>query len=212
MCAVRVKPRNPYDEVPSVPDTERLDLQDLVEGTGNGPVELEIGFGKGHFLLGRAARLPKTRFLGLETRRKWVHLVETRRAKRALSNVRVFHGDARSVLRRLGPDASVQRIFIHFPDPWWKARHEKRMVICEDLLDNAARLLVDQGDIFVQTDVDFRNENYKLLLNSNPSYEAAYGDGAVEKNPFLAQALREMKCIETTLPVYRLLFCRIPRG
>jgi tRNA (guanine-N7-)-methyltransferase len=212
MCASRLKRHNPYLQVPSVPDAERLDLPDLIAGTGNGPVELEIGFGKGHFLLGRAAKLPDTRFLVVETRRKWVHLVETRRAKRALENVRVLYGEARSVLKRLGPDATIERIFVHFPDPWWKARHEKRMVICEELLDDAAHLLADRGEFFVQTDVDFRSDFYKLLLISNPSYEAVYGDGTVEKNPFLAQSLREIKCIETLLPVHRLLFRRIPRG
>jgi tRNA (guanine-N7-)-methyltransferase len=207
MTAMKPRASNPYKEVPTLPETSRIDLREVLGGW-TGPVEIEIGFGKGRFLLDRAEALPKTRFLGLETRRKWVHLVRSRQAKRRLDNVVVLHGDARSGLSRLFPDASVQRIFINFPDPWWKARHEKRMVICPALLTESARLLVDGGDIFVQTDVDFRKDAYKVMLAGTPDLLPHSGDGETDANPFRARSLRENRCIETALPVYRLWFCK----
>ena len=207
MTRTRQRISNPYAEVPTLPRTSRIDLREMLGGW-NGPVELEIGFGKGRFLLDRAAALPDTRFLGLETRRKWVHLVTSRKEKRQLDNVVVLHGDARSGLARFFPAASVQRIFVNFPDPWWKARHEKRLVMSPALLTESARLLVDSGDIFVQTDVDFRKDAYKAMLAANPDFLPRDGDGETDANPFGARSLRESRCIETDLPVYRLWFCK----
>ncbi len=202
---------SPYTSVPGLPEQGEVDLPALMGGP-EGPIELEIGFGKGRFLLDRAEGLPGTRFLGLETRRKWVHLVASRGEKRRLDNVLVLHGDARRALSRMTPDAALQNVFINFPDPWWKARHEKRIVVCPALLTEVARLLVDGGTVFVQTDVDFRKDAYKALLTGTPELTPVEGEGDIEENPFDARSLREIRCIETRLPVYRLWFRRRPRG
>lgn len=202
---------NSYSDVPRVPDLEHVDLESLVSSP-SGPLELEIGFGKGRFLLDRAAAHPGHRFLGLETKRKSVHLVNERVTNRNLKNVAVLHGDARSVLRRVINDGAVARIFIHFPDPWWKARHEKRMVVCPELTREVARLLEDGGELFVQTDVDFRAERYLETIARTPGLVPVEGDGVVDSNPYKARSLREIRCEDTGLPIFRLLFVRRPRS
>ena len=196
-----------YSDVPAVPDTPQLEILELTP-RGDGPIELEIGFGKGRFLLDRAANNPQTRFVGLETRRKWVDLVISRAKKREIYNVKVWHGDARNVLRRLSHDPCLSRVFINFPDPWWKARHAKRMVVTEELVNGVSRLLCAGGELLVQTDVDFRAEAYLNILLANQDLTAVGESGMVEESPFEERSLREMRCEEVGLPVYRLFFRR----
>lgn len=206
-----MKQSNPYLEVPSLPDSSPIDLIELL-GARDKKIEIEIGFGKGHFLLQRAAvAAPDAIIFGIETRRKWVHLVQSRIQKWQRKNAFVLHGNARDAFLRFGPDVSVDRVFVNFPDPWWKARHEKRMVICKELLVEVARLLTDDGDIFIQTDVDFRADHYHQLLKECENLEPANGDGRVRSNPFLAHSLRETKAENIGLPIYRLHYKRISR-
>ena len=104
----------------------------------DGPIELEIGFGRGMFLLERARSAPQARLLGIEIKNKWAYLVSQRAA--GLPRVRVFAADAREFLPRLRPEHSVARVFMHFPDPWWKKRHAKRRLAGRETLDRAASL------------------------------------------------------------------------
>jgi len=197
---------NPYLDVPGFPQTGRINLKDLVSGEGE--VELEIGFGKSHFLLGRAANNLSSTIMGIETRRKWVHRSIELAQKRELSNAIARHGDAREVLFRLDPNACLSRIFINFPDPWWKACHQKRMVITSTLLSEVVRLLKPGGDLFVQTDVDFRADAYHEIISKVPELEPFSDDGKVAGNPFNATSSRERRCEELGLPIYRLHFRR----
>jgi len=203
---------NPYEDVPAVPEEGSIDLARMM-GVKRDSVEIEIGFGKGHFILDRARNNPNISLWGLEVRRKWVHLVTSRALKRELSNVQVHHGDARQVLPRIAPDGTVARFFINFPDPWWKARHLKRLVVTDRFIEEVGRLLQDGGELFVQTDVDFRAQDYRDILLEQSFLEPANGgNGVIDENPFAARSLREMKCEEIGLPIYRMLFRRKKRG
>src|SRR5258708_2656433 len=124
----------PYADAPRLPEGESVDLRTL--GTGAW-IELEIGPGpKAGFLVERAVSAPEALLVGLEIRRKWATVGDTRLAKAgAGAHARVFCEDARQALPRLGPDASVRRVFMHFPDPWWKKRHRKRMVMGDAFLE-----------------------------------------------------------------------------
>lgn len=206
------KKERPFQNIPTVPDEGELNLADLVSGTFES-TEIEIGFGKGHFILDRATDNPHIVLLGLEVRRKWVDLVSSRAEKRQLANVSVRYGDARRVLQRIQQDASVSRFFVNFPDPWWKARHVKRMVVTDTVVGEMGRLLRDGGELFVQTDVDFRARDYLELLSRQPFLEPESEDrGVMEHNPFGARSLREKKCEEIGLPIYRMLFRRKGRA
>ena len=201
-----IESHNPYMNVPVFPQTGPIHLEEIL-GCG-GPLELEIGFGKGHFILERALYRPETRLLGIETRRKWVHIVESRAKKRAIGNVVVRHGDARVLLKRMQPDRCFERVFINFPDPWWKAKHAKRMVVTQELGRDLARLLVPKGEIMIQTDVDFRADAYLEELSRVEDLEPLGPGGRVEKNSFGARSLREIRCEDLGMPVYRILFGR----
>jgi tRNA (guanine-N7-)-methyltransferase len=175
-------------------------------------VEIEIGPGRGGFLLERLASRPDVAMLGLEIRRKWARIVDDRLRRAGHGGrARVFAEDARDALARLGPDASVAAVFVHFPDPWWKKRHNKRLVIGSALLDQIARLLVPGGELFVQTDVAERAEAYDALLSAHRAFEArgdVPGSSLLAHNPHGARSHRERRAEEDQIPIHRLRFAR----
>lgn len=205
------KSGHPYSEVPSIPGDGSIGISELLPKSFSS-VELEIGFGKGRFILDRAEANPDIGLVGIETRRKWVQLVTERAEKREVSNVHVWFGNAKAVLPRIEQDACLKRVFINFPDPWWKERHKKRIVVVEQLIEQVARLLEDKGELFLQTDVDFRAEYYLDVVSSNNDLEPYQTNGVAQENPYGAKSLRETRCEEIGLPIYRILFRRKPRA
>jgi tRNA (guanine-N7-)-methyltransferase len=117
------------------------------------PVELEVGFGKGLFLVTSATARPETNFAGVEILRKYQLFTATRLAKRGLSNVRVAYADARLFLRDCVPAASLQTVHVYFPDPWWKKRHHKRRVFTTEFAQQCLRVLRPGGELSAATDV-----------------------------------------------------------
>jgi tRNA (guanine-N7-)-methyltransferase len=117
------------------------------------PVEIEVGSGKGLFLLTAATGQPEVNFLGVEVVRKYQLFSATRLAKRELRNVRVVCADARMLLRDRVPPGSVQAIHVYFPDPWWKKRHHKRRVFTAEFAASCAQALRPGGRLCVATDV-----------------------------------------------------------
>jgi tRNA (guanine-N7-)-methyltransferase len=117
------------------------------------PLEVEVGFGKGLFLLTAAQARPDTNFLGLEIARKYQLYAATRLAKRGLGNVRVAQADARRFFRDHLAAAAVQAVHVYFPDPWWKKRHLKRRVFTPEFVAECARVLCPGGRLHAVTDV-----------------------------------------------------------
>ncbi len=179
---------------------------ELPNAQGHDDIEIEIGFGRGMFLFERAVAAPGSRLLGIEIKRKWAYLVEQRAKKLGHRHVRVFGGDARDILLRLSPSGSVARVFMHFPDPWWKARHEKRRLRGPEFFDTLTRLLRPGGELFVQTDVEERAEVFLADMRAHPELHVAVDNLA--DNPFGARSNREKRAIEDGLPVFRILATR----
>jgi tRNA (guanine-N7-)-methyltransferase len=184
------------------PPEGSLDLAGLLPGEGE--IELEIGFGHGLFLYERAVARPDVRIVGLELKRKWAYLVAERCARRGLRNVTVWAADARATLPRVAA-ASVSRLFMSFPDPWWKKRHLKRSLVGAALLDEIARILRPGGEFFLQTDVEDRALLHLEALAADARFEAR----ALDANPYLARSNREARAAEDGLPVYRTLALKV---
>lgn len=117
------------------------------------PVEIEVGFGKGLFLVTEAPTRPDVNFYGIEIVRKYQLFTANRIAKRELHNVRLACADAKWVLRDLVPAGSVQVVHVYFPDPWWKTRHHKRRLFTEEFASYCAGVLRAGGQLRVVTDV-----------------------------------------------------------
>ncbi len=196
-----------YVALAPAPPEGPLELEQLLPAGGE--IELEIGFGRGQFLLQRAQAAPGSRILGIEIKRKWAYVVEQRAKRMGLDQVRVFGADARELLPRMLPVGGVTRVFMHFPDPWWKARHAKRRLRGPETFDPVARLLRAGGELFIQTDVEERAQTFIEDLREHPGFELPAGD-YIADNPYGAQSNRETRAIADGLPVFRILARRTP--
>jgi len=116
------------------------------------PIELEVGTGKGTFLLARAAARPELNFLGIEWARAYCRYSADRFRRAGLTNVRMLRADAGAFLKDCLPDRSIFRLHVYFPDPWPKRKHHRRRLIQPGFLDQARRILQPGGQLLVVTD------------------------------------------------------------
>jgi len=136
--------------VPEPPET--FDWLTLF-GNSN-PVEMEIGFGKGWFLLNATQVNPHINYFGIEIIRKYQLYTATRLAKRKLTNVKVCCADAKLVVSKAIVPGSLKAVNIFFPDPWWKKRHHKRRLFDADFVQSIPPVLMPGGWINIATDVE----------------------------------------------------------
>ena len=136
-------------------ETDEDPVLDLELQFGNSrPVELELGIGKGRFLLDAALRHPEVNYIGVEQAAKYLRLAHARALRRGCTNLRFVHGDAREFVEFFLAAASVRAIHVYFPDPWPKKRHHKRRLLDEAFLAEAQRVLVPGGRLWIATDHD----------------------------------------------------------
>ncbi len=138
---------------------EELDEDDPVlscnDVFGNdNPVEVELGIGKGRFLIEQAQRQPEVNFFGIEWARKYLRLALERCYKRGLTNVRLVRADAREFVEFFLPANSVQAFHLYFPDPWPKKRHHKRRLFDDAFVREITRTLREGGILRLATDHD----------------------------------------------------------
>jgi len=116
------------------------------------PVDVEIGSGKGRFLLELAAARPERSLLAVERAAKYFKLCRDRAERRGLDTVRMLRTTAEDLLFRLLAEASVANIYVLFPDPWPKKRHHKRRLVKAEVVEAMRRALVPGGRLLVKTD------------------------------------------------------------
>ena len=150
-----------------------------VPDPANGPIDpkalmpeaketwLEIGFGGGEHLAEQAARHPEALMVGCEPFLNGVGSALRHIDERGLKNVRLHADDARAVMAAL-PDGSLDRVMILFPDPWPKARHNKRRFIQPETAVEIARLLKPGGRLRFVTDWKAYADWALEILNTTP--------------------------------------------
>ena len=154
-------------------DPERsLDGLDWREVFGSdAPVEIEIGIGKGRFLLAAAQAHPEVNHLGVEWANKYLRFAEARANKRSLENVRFVRVDARDLVEQAVPDASVRAYYVLYPDPWPKKRHHKRRFLQAATAEDLARTLVPGGLLHVATDHAAYWEQIEPLFDGHAEFD-----------------------------------------
>ena len=118
------------------------------------PLQIEIGSGKGTFLIQRAPAEPHANFLGIEYAREFYMYAADRIRRAAIPNVRMLCTDAGEFVRWRVADHSVQVIHLYFPDPWPKTRHHRRRMIQDEFLAQCLRVLAPGAELRVVTDHD----------------------------------------------------------
>ena len=143
---------------------EQLDLAALF-GNDN-PVVVEIGSGKGRFLISSAEAAPERNFIGIEKSLHYHRVIASRLEKRSLTNVRLINHDAFLVLQKMVADAAIAEIHIYFPDPWPRKREQKRRIIRPDALNEMKRALAPGGaGIFVTDHRDYFDAAAPLIAS-----------------------------------------------
>ncbi len=131
------------------------------------PLEIEIGFGLGEFLVRSAAENPQINFLGVEE--NWERIEKTLKKIQqdpALSNIRIIKADARDLFERFLDPESVNNIYCLFPCPWLKDRHEKHRLFSEDFLKLVNSRLKTGGLLKIVTDA---KQYYDWIVGQLPS-------------------------------------------
>ena len=116
------------------------------------PLDLEIGSGKGTFLVQQAPLTPQVDYLGVEYANAFYRYAADRARRRGLDNVRLLHAEAGSFVKHYVSDGVFRQVHIYFPDPWPKARHHKRRLVQEDFLRALHRVLEEGGRVRLATD------------------------------------------------------------
>lgn len=169
-----------------------LDLKRLVPLAAQW--EVELGFGKGRYLLHRAVSEPNRGFIGVEMAGSYYRLAQQRMCRRRLTNTVLIHGEALYVLSVVLPRGFASAVHVYFPDPWPKARHQKRRLFDTETIDLVLDLLVEDGRLYFATDFLEYGEVVKGIMESYPAIEVAevsglWADGA--RTNYEAKYLRE---------------------
>lgn len=169
------------DDVEGIVDWREMFGNDL-------PVELDIGCGRGKFLVDSAMNRPETNWLGLELDYTAGRHGAKRLAKRELPNARVIGGDAKQFLTNHVEPHSVVAAHVYFPDPWWKRKHAKRRLFTDDFANLLSRVVMHGGYVHSWSDVGEYFEVISALMNNHPEFsplEAPPEPEGVDENDFL---------------------------
>lgn len=143
------------------PESSRIDPRQWFKHPDR-PFEIEIGSGKGTFLVQQAQLQVDVNFLGIEQAGEFYRYAADRLRRRELANVRMLRADATEFIQYRCPPEVTRVIHLYFSDPWPKKRHHKRRVIQDESLKQFHRVLLPEGELRLVTDHDVLWEWYEL--------------------------------------------------
>lgn len=158
-----------------------LPLDELVPGSGEW--EVEIGFGKGRYLLRRCAENPARRFLGIELAGGYYGVFVERARRRGLANWLALRGEAEYLIASVLPSGFASALHVYFPDPWPKGRHHKRRLFDPETVDLVLGLLRRGGRLCFATDFLDYGDLVFDLLSGYPGLLLARRDRPWEEGP-----------------------------
>lgn len=136
------------------------------------PLEVDIGCGKGRFLLAHASAIPAHAFIGIDRMLKRLRRVDRRLRRAGLTNVRLVRVEAAYAVEYLLPAGSVTTYYVFFPDPWPKRRHHPRRLFSPLFLDALHRTLCPTGCVHIATDFLDYHAAIKTLFEKDPRFKA----------------------------------------
>jgi tRNA (guanine-N7-)-methyltransferase len=194
-----------YRTAIAVPDWSQI------YGNVSQPLHLDIGCARGKFLLQMAPLQPDWNFLGVEIRESLVIEANQQRDRLALNNLHFLFGNMNStpLLFLNSLPATLTRVSIQFPDPWFKQRHSKRRVVQPELVTALGEVLSLQGQILLQSDVELVAQEMSDRFLENPRFQKTHIEPWLTLNPFPVSTERENACLNLERPVYRVLLTKI---
>lgn len=145
------------------------------------PVELEIGTGRGRFLMLAAHAHPEVNYIGVEYAKRYLADAIDRIGKRGARNVRLVHAEALTFLRQRVADRTMTALHVYFPDPWPKKRHNKRRLFRPEVLVELARVTAPGGTLRIATD----HPDYAAWIERELTMQTAFERLSIaEDDPF----------------------------
>ncbi len=169
---------------------------------GKAPDMLDIGCGKGVFLLDMAEANPEKNILGIEIRQpavKWINQV-VRGEK--IENANAIWYNVLNGMQFIEPE-SIEKVFYLFPDPWPKNNQKKRRAFTPLMLDLIYRVMKEDGILHLATDVDYVDEYHRRILADHGKFDVEI---LTNKDKWqFPTTNKENFCIRKNIPVFRLL-------
>lgn len=176
-----------------------LQIADLAPGGREW--EVEIGFGKGRYLLRRCQEHPELRFVGIEQVAEYQRLFVSRARRRGVRNWLAVRGEALYLLSSVLPRGFAAAVHVYFPDPWPKARHHKRRLFDPETVDLVIGLLAPRGRLWFATDFLDYGELVLELLADYPGLAVTRREGPWDEGP---RTNYEAKYMALGRPILRL--------
>jgi tRNA (guanine-N7-)-methyltransferase len=191
-------------------DVQRPDWSSILDL--NKPIEVDLGFGRGEFILEMARQRPDVQYVGLEIRDYLIDKVHGLLEEAPLPNVHVMAANVKEHLDILFDPGMLSRVYIHFPDPWTRRKkHHKRRMVDASLVATLHALLRPGGEVHLMTDKREVGLEMRALFETHGGYENACGEGR-----FCAESTTGVRTREETYylkrgdDIYRLRFVRVP--
>lgn len=169
------------------------------------PVDIEIGFGKGQFVIEKAQAYKDINFVGFEVKKKLVKEAQAKIDKLELENIYIESTYANVAIPQKISHGRVRFMYVNFPDPWWKKRHKKRRILQPEYIKLFYDALQLGGIIYVRTDVKEYEEFVLESFSQFDTFEQVEHDiisDGIKSN-------REVRCMSEGLDLYYLAFKKI---
>lgn len=164
---------------------------------------LEIGVGKGDFINQLALNHPKAKFIGIEVQPSVLVIAVKKAEENKIKNIKFVLGDAKTILDQIKPK-TVNKLYINFPDPWPKARHEKRRLLYKTMLEKYAKVLKPNGEIIFKSDqLDLYQYSLVSLAENGYIIVSKSEDYILEKEDYMTEY--ESKFRQLGNPIYRII-------
>lgn len=162
------------------------------------PLEIDIGFGMGRFIIGHSQAFPENDIAGIEKETVRVAIVDVEARKRGIQNLRLIGGEALPFLQNCVPEQRVSAYFLFFPDPWPKKRHRRKRLFTEEFVNSVCKTLITGGRLCVSTDFKEYFESINALMAADKRFAkgAAYIRGESEQTDF------EIRFKNKEIPIY----------
>lgn len=186
---------------------EPLDLDTLFNRFA--PRVLDIGSGMGETTLKLAQENPENDYLAVEVHRPGIGRLLYGIAEYGLTNIRIINHDAVDVINRQIPEESMTSIYIHFPDPWPKKRHQKRRLVQPDFINKLTTRMKTEGQLYLATDSPDLAEYMLRVCDAEPGLINLAGSGNYSPRPLWRPLTKfEQRGLESNSRVWELIYCR----
>jgi tRNA (guanine-N7-)-methyltransferase len=145
------------------------------------PLIVEVGSGQGHQIVAAAAARPDTDFLAVEVFAAGLARTMLDAERQGLRNLRLIEANAPEVLEHMLPAASVDELWVFFPDPWHKKKHTKRRLVAPEFARIAAQALAPGGTLRLATDWQDYADQMRAILDDAPEFERAFAGEWAER-------------------------------